>query len=141
MKRPRPKRERSRDERVKSSRTLIFFLVLFIVAIMVAPPLQHYFVQRAQINALEGEVAQAKADLEAAQAELQRWRDPEYIKSQARDRLHFVMPGEKQYIVLGIKKDIDEGEITAAPIAQDFPLGIPWYSRLLSSITAVGSRG
>jgi hypothetical protein len=116
-------------------------LVLFIVAIMVAPPLQHYFVQRAQINALEGEVAQAKADLEAAQAELQRWRDPEYIKSQARDRLHFVMPGEKQYIVLGIKKDIDEGEITAAPIAQDFPLGIPWYSRLLSSITAVGSRG
>ena len=61
--------------------------------------MQHYFVQRAQINALEGEVAEAKADLERAQAELQKWRDPEYIKSQARDRLRFVMPGEKQYIV------------------------------------------
>jgi cell division protein FtsB len=131
---------RSRQERVQSGRTLIFFVVLFVVAIMVAPPLQHYFVQRAQINALEGEVAEAKADLERAQAELQKWRDPEYIKSQARDRLRFVMPGEKQYIVLGIPKKIDTQRESAAPVAQDFPLGIPWYSRLLSSITAVGSR-
>ncbi len=130
---------RSRQERVQSGRTLIFFVVLFVVAIMVARPLQHYFVQRAQINALEGEVAEAKADLERAQAELQKWRDPEYIKSQARDRLRFVMPGEKQYIVLGIPKKIDTQRESAAPVAQDFPLGIPWYSRLLSSITAVGS--
>ena len=132
--------KRSRQERVQSGRTLIFFVVLFIVAIMVAPPLQHYFVQRAQINALEGEVAEVKADLEQAQVELQKWRDPEYIKSQARDRLRFVMPGEKQYIVLGIPEKIVSKQESAAPIAQDFPLGIPWYSRLLSSITAVGSR-
>lgn len=124
----------------RSPRTLILFTVLFIVALMVAPPLQHYFVQRAQISSLQGEVNQARAELEAAQEELARWRDPEYIKSQARDRLRFVMPGEKQYIVLGISKERDEGEVTAAPIAENFPLGIPWYSRLLSSITAVGAQ-
>jgi len=29
--------------------------------------------------------------------------------------------------------------VTAAPVAENFPLGIPWYARLLSSITAVGA--
>ena len=129
------------DERssARSPRALILFTVLFIVALMVAPPLQNYFVQRAQISSLQGEVSQARADLEAAQAELARWRDPEYIKSQARDRLHFVMPGERQYIVLGIDDEKSAGDVTAAPVAENFPLGIPWYARLLSSITAVGA--
>ncbi len=129
------------DERssARSPRALILFTVLFIVALMVAPPLQNYFVQRAQISSLQGEVNQARADLEAAQAELARWRDPEYIKSQARDRLHFVMPGERQYIVLGIDAEKSDGDVTAAPVAENFPLGIPWYARLLSSITAVGA--
>jgi CRISPR/Cas system-associated endoribonuclease Cas2 len=104
---------------------------------MVAPPLQHYFVQRAQISALEGEVSQAERELEEAKAQLQRWQDPEYIKSQARDRLRFVMPGEKQYIVLGISSDENNEKLTAGDVARDFPIGIPWYSRLLSSITSV----
>ncbi len=122
---------------MKSSRSLVLFSVLFIVAIMVAPPLQHYFVQRAQISALEGEVSQAEQDFEEAKAQLLRWQDPEYIKSQARDRLRFVMPGEKQYIVLGISADENNERLTAGEVVQDFPIGIPWYSRLLSSITSV----
>ena len=125
--------------RERSPRALILFTVLFVVALMVAPPLQNYFVQRAQINSLQSEVDQARADLEATQAELAKWRDPEYVRSQARDRLRFVMPGERQYIVLGIEEETTPGEVTAAPVAENFPLGIPWYARLLSSITAVGA--
>ena len=125
----------------RSPRALILFTVLFIVALMVAPPLQNYFVQRAQIASLQGEVNQARADLETARQELARWRDPEYIKSQARDRLRFVMPGERQYIVLGLEQEQSDGDVTAAPVAENFPLGIPWYARLLSSITAVGASG
>lgn len=106
---------------------------------MVAPPLQNYFVQRAQISSLQGEVNQARAELEAAQAELAKWRDPEFIRSQARERLRFVMPGERQYIVLGIERQSSKDDVTAAPVAENFPLGIPWYARLVSSITAVGA--
>ena len=118
--------------RERSPRALILFTVLFVVALMVAPPLQNYFVQRAQINSLQSEVDQARADLEATQAELAKWRDPEYVRSQARDRLRFVMPGERQYIGLGIEEETTPGEETAAPVAENFPLGIPWYARLLS---------
>jgi len=131
------KENQKRAER--SPRALILFTILFIVALMVAPPLQNYFVQRAQISSLQGEVNQARADLEAARAELARWRNPEYVRSQARDRLRFVMPGERQYIVLGIAEEKSPDQVTAAPVAENFPLGIPWYARLLSSITAVGA--
>jgi hypothetical protein len=47
------------------------------------------------------------------------------------------MPGEKQYIVLGISSDENNEKLTAGEVARDFPIGIPWYSRLLSSITSV----
>jgi len=60
------------------------------------------------------------------------------VKSQARDRLHFVLPGERQYIILGVTSEIDNSTQTAAPINQEFPLGVPWYSRVISSITSVG---
>jgi len=126
------------EKRGISTRLLILFIVLFGVSVTLAPPTQHYFAQRAQISALEADVDSNRKKLEEARAELQRWRDPEYIKSQARDRLHFVLPGERQYIILGINNQVDDGTSTAAPINQDFPLGVPWYSRVISSITSVG---
>jgi len=126
------------EKRGISTRLLILFIVLFGVSVTLAPPTQHYFAQRAQISALEADLDSNRKKLEEARAELQRWRDPEYIKSQARDRLHFVLPGERQYIILGINNQVDDGTSTAAPINQDFPLGVPWYSRVISSITSVG---
>jgi len=126
------------ERRGISTRLLVLFIVLFAVAVTLAPPTQHYFAQRAQISALESSVDSNRKKLEEARAELERWRDPEYIRSQARNRLHFVLPGERQYIILGVGTqagDVSEG---AAPINEDFPLGIPWYSRIISSITSVG---
>ena len=126
------------EKRGVSTRLLILFIVLFVVAVTLAPPTQHYFAQRAQISALQADVESNRKKLEEARTELQRWRDPEYVKSQARDRLHFVLPGERQYIILGVTTKIDGSTQTAAPINQDFPLGVPWYSRVISSITSVG---
>jgi len=126
------------EKRGISTRLLILFIVLFAVAVTLAPPTQHYFAQRAQISALEADVESNRKKLEETRAELQRWRDPEYVKSQARDRLHFVLPGERQYIILGVNTQLDDGTSTAAPINQDFPIGVPWYSRVVSSITSVG---
>jgi len=118
------------EKRGISTRLLILFIVLFVVAVTLAPPTQHYFAQRAQISALQADVESNRKKLQEARAELQRWRDPEYVKSQARERLHFVLPGERQYIILGVQSEIDKNTQTAAPINQEFPLGVPWYSRM-----------
>ncbi len=126
------------ERRGISTRLLVLFIVLFSVAVTLAPPTQHYFAQRAQISSLESSVESNRKKLEEARAELERWRDPEYIKSQARTRLHFVLPGERQYIILGVGNEVSSSNDAAAPINEDFPLGVPWYSRIISSITSVG---
>ncbi len=126
------------EKRGISTRLLILFIVLFAVAVTLAPPTQHYFAQRAQISALEADVESNKKKLLEARAELQRWRDPDYVRDQARERLHFVLPGERQYIILGVTSQVNGSTQTAAPINQEFPLGVPWYSRVISSITSVG---
>ena len=118
-----------------SVRWLAVVTVAFIFAITLAPPLQHYFAQRAQINSLRAQVNDSNHALERAREDLAKWNDPKYVASQARTRLHFVFPGERQYIVLDAPKPDSEADGPAAPISNQIPLGLPWYGRLISSIT------
>lgn len=112
-------------------------LVLFLLAWTLAPPTQRYFAQRAQINAVKAEVSDNNQALAAAARQLQLWKDPDYIKTQARERLHFVLPGERQYIVTD---STDTPVTTTTAVAKDIPNGLPWYNRLIASITEVGAK-
>jgi cell division protein FtsB len=118
-----------------SARGLAVVTVAFIFAITLAPPLQHYFAQRAQINSLRAQVNDSNNALEKAREELAKWNDPEYVATQARQRLHFVFPGERQYIVLDAPKSEEEANGPVAPISTLIPNGLPWYGRLIASIT------
>ena len=118
-----------------SARWLAVVTVAFIFAITLAPPLQHYFAQRAQINSLRAQVNDSNSALEKAREELAKWNDPEYVATQARQRLHFVFPGERQYIVLDAPKSEEEVNGPVAPISTLIPNGLPWYGRLIASIT------
>jgi cell division protein FtsB len=134
VRRSRPKRVFS-SRRPRSTRTFSLVAAFFIFALVLAPPIQHYFNQRAQINALQAQVNDDRAALEAARLELMRWQDPEYVKAQARERLHFVMPGERQYIVTGTTTG--EPEAVANKVADQLEDGSPWYTRMIASITQV----
>jgi cell division protein FtsB len=120
-----------------AGRSMTLVLVLFLLSWTLAPPTQRYFAQRAQINAVKAQVAANNEALTEAAKQLQLWKDPQYIKTQARERLHFVLPGERQYIVT------DSAEAQTAPttaVAKDIPSGLPWYNRLIASITEVGAK-
>lgn len=122
-----------------TARFIAISVVIFIIALTIAPPAQRYFTQRAQINAIEAEIAVRQERLEQAQIELQKWRDPNYVKSQARERLHFVLPGERQYIVVGVETTETEAEKKRPPIATKRFGSAPWYTKLISSIQQVAS--
>ena len=126
------------SRRPGSGRTFSLVAVFFIFALVLAPPIQNYFTQRAQINALRAQVDSDRSALEAARIELTRWQDPDYVKAQARERLHFVMPGERQYIVTGTPNG--DGEVTANKVADQLEDGAPWYTRMIASITQVTSE-
>jgi cell division protein FtsB len=123
-----------------SGRAFAFVTVLALMAITLAPPVQRYFAQRAQINALRIQLNDSKSSLENARRDLALWNDPTYIAAQARSRLQFVFPGEIQYEVTGIEQTSDSKGAPAAPIADQIPLGLPWYGRLISSITSTNTQ-
>jgi cell division protein FtsB len=130
------RRQLSFRSRRSSGRALALWTIFFILALAIAPPVKHYFTQRAQISALNSQLASDNKALDAARQELLLWQDPEYIKSQARERLHFVLPGERQYIVTGdgTTSTTEEG----TKVANSLTDGQPWYSRLIASITEAG---
>ena len=125
------------SRRRTSNRVLALSAIFFVLALTIAPPVKHYFTQRAQISALKAQLSADNSALQKAREELTLWQDPEYVKSQARERLHFVLPGERQYIVT-------EGETTGnqqstTKIASSLADGQPWYSRLIASISETGN--
>jgi cell division protein FtsB len=120
-----------------SNRVLALSAILFILTLTLAPPVKHYFTQRAQISALHSQLSADNSALQKAREELLLWQDPEYIKTQARERLHFVLPGERQYIVTeGETTDSHNGTTKIASALVD---GQPWYARLIASISETGN--
>ncbi|MEY3195867.1 MAG: hypothetical protein RLZZ82_210 [Actinomycetota bacterium] len=120
-----------------SNRVLALSVIFFILALTIAPPVKHYFTQRAQISALKSQLSADNTALQKAREELTLWQDPEYVKSQARERLHFVLPGERQYIVTEGENDLTQNSSTK--IASSLADGQPWYSRLIASISETGN--
>ncbi|HEY4898125.1 MAG TPA: septum formation initiator family protein [Candidatus Nanopelagicaceae bacterium] len=122
-----------------SGRSLAFATVLLILAITIAPPLHNFFEQRVQINAYRAELAASESTLAAAEKELTLWNDPTYVASQARIRLHYVFPGEREYIVLnnGLNNNSAPPQsVPVAPLEGVVPTGTPWYSKLITTITS-----
>ena len=119
-----------------SNRVLALSAIFFVLALTIAPPVKHYFTQRAQISALKAQLSADNSALQKAREELTLWQDPEYIKSQARERLHFVLPGERQYIVTGTKDDPTLPDTTK--VVSQLPEGAPWYTKLIASVTESG---
>lgn len=127
------RRQLNFKKRRGNNRLLLLSTIFFVMALTIAPPIKHYFTQRAQISALKSQVESNNEALEQARKELLMWRDPEYVKSQARERLHFVLPGERQYIVTDSAGQYTEESGTT--VASKIPDGQPWYARMIASIT------
>jgi cell division protein FtsB len=82
--------------------------IVTIVAIIVtgffvlSPQVGIWFNQRQQIADLTVKVEQARKELATMKVERKRREDPVYIRSQARDRLYYVLPGEVSYLVMDV---------------------------------------
>ncbi|NLT57007.1 MAG: septum formation initiator family protein [Actinomycetales bacterium] len=111
---------------------------LVIVVLMLAPSVRPWLEQRSRISALRETVEEDRRQVEALEAEQRRWKDPEYVKTQARARLRFVFPGETGYVVL------DDLPRSTAPVDPSQVAGRvasthrPWYADLWRSVEIAG---
>jgi cell division protein FtsB len=81
--------------------TFLMLSLLILAVIVLAPNLRVFIEQRQQIAALQQDVDNAQQAVDDLNDNVARWGDPAYIKSQARERLFYVFPGEVSYLVIG----------------------------------------
>ena len=74
--------------------------VIVLGSFLVAQDVQTFLNQRREIVEMEQSIEMARQSVEDMEAERDRWQDPVYIRSQARDRLYYVLPGEVSYLVM-----------------------------------------
>lgn len=114
-------------------------LLLLIVAALVvlAPSLKTLVEQRQQIAELQAEVGDAKSAVTDLRGEVDRWKDPAYIESQARNRLYYVFPGDVSYLVIGEAGDTPTQD--GQPISDKIQTTkVDWMRSLLSSVYTAG---
>lgn len=122
-------------------RAAVLALLLVVVAVLLAPYLRAYVQQRAEIAALEQEVAERRQRVAELEEQSRRWQDPAYVAAQARERLRFVWPGETGYVVL----DAPQEQQRAADPARAAAVGAAgegaWFSGLWASVVEAGEDG
>ena len=116
-----------------SGRMLALAVVMIAITIMLAPTVKIFFDKRAEIAALNADIAASQAQQDTLRQQVSRWQDPNYVKQQARDRINMVMPGETGYWVFG--SDLPAGDTSSqtGAAAQD-PADLPWVDSLWESI-------
>lgn len=84
-----------------TGRAAILTLVLAALVVAYASSVRTWVEQRSQISELRTEMHQRQERVDAMERTVHRWQDPAYVKTQARERFGWVMPGETGYIVIG----------------------------------------
>lgn len=116
-------------------------LVLVVAALMVsyASSLRAYLDQRSHIAELNAAIETSQEEIAALEREKERWKDPAYVISQARERFAFGFPGEVGYQVLdtdGQPLDLDESLSSPVTFTDPEP---EWWQRTLDSLEAAGN--
>ena len=115
-----------------TSRAAALALVVCALALVLAYPMRQFLAQRGEIAALQRQTLEQEQRVEDLRAQRERWNDPAFVAAQARQRLHFVRPGETAYVLL------DPGEAPAPERASagDEARARPWFSDLWASVDA-----
>ena len=120
-----------------TTRAVALVVVLLVLVISYASSLRIYFSQAHEIAATKTEIAERQQKIGTLQDELSRWNDPDHVRTEARARLGWVVPGETGYQVVGADgKPLGGGaEIQGSAAPADAPADA-WWGRLWGSVQA-----
>lgn len=124
---------------IRLSGFMVIMLSLVVLgAWVLVPTLGTYIDQRQKIAALEASVQVTAQEIEALEQERDRWEDPAYITTQARERLYYVKPGEVVYLV---DDDLDPASLPQEqkPVSDELEeRSSDWMPQLLRTIAGAG---
>lgn len=117
---------------------VIMLSLVVLGAWVLVPTLGTYIDQRQKIAALEASVQVSKEEIDALKKERDRWQDPAFITTQARERLYYVKPGEVVYLV---DNDLDPAALPRdqSPVSGELQqTPSDWMPQLLRTLTSAG---
>lgn len=122
-----------------TGRAALLALVVCALVVALAYPMRQYVAQRSDIADQRKAAQRAKERVEHLRQEKARWQDPDFVRAQAREHLHYVMPGETGYSVAGGPAPSAD---TAAPGRGDqAAAGRPWYDNLWDGVDHADAAG
>jgi cell division protein FtsB len=97
---------------LQASGFAVVVLVLIVAGVVVlSPTLSILAEQQQEIATLEAALAESQQEVLTLEEQRERWRDPAFVETQARERLLFVYPGDITYLVIDdVGADPDEQE-------------------------------
>lgn len=116
-----------------SGRILALSIAMSVFALLLVPSIGTYARQHEEIAALRASIAAKETERENLKDQIARWDDPLYIKQQARDRINLVMPGERNYMVVG-SKPTDAPPVEENHSPNQIRTDLPWVDALFDSV-------
>ena len=129
------KRTAAPRPRALTGRATVLIVVFVALALAYTYPLRVYLAQESQIAQLEADRTAQQRVISDKQQELAKWKDPEYLRAQAREKLFYVRPGETPLLVLN-------NPAAAASSSGSPAAGEPdrWYDTLWNSVRAADAE-
>jgi cell division protein FtsB len=116
-----------------TGRAVLLGGLVLLLALTLAGPVRGFLAGRAQIAQLAAEGQAQEQRIAELRAELRRQADPDYVARQARERLTYVLPGDRLLVVVdGATSGGGSGAArsTSAPARA----AVPWYDGLMQSV-------
>lgn len=111
-----------------STRLVVVLTVAAILSVMLVPSLYQWWQQERELEQIKAQVAEQQQKNADMQRQLDLWNDPDYISTQARERLGYVRPGETQYTVVDPGPQYQDSALAAA--AASTGPARPWVQQL-----------
>jgi cell division protein FtsB len=132
-----PARRASRFGASLTTRAVALVVVLLVLTISYASSLRIYFAQSHEIASTRAEISERQQRIGELQGELGRWGDADHVRTEARQRLGWVVPGETGYQVVDAEGNPLGGgaEIASSTSTVDEPQDA-WWAQLWGSVEA-----
>ena len=117
-------------------RLVVLLVVIAGIGMVLAHSLRVYFTQAEEIAAVKAEIAVEQDKIADLNDKLERWNDPAYVRSVARSRLGWVLPGEVGYRVLDAEGKPLDGAAIELEAAEPPQL---WWEKMWGSVQVADS--
>ena len=115
-----------------TGRAALLGALVLLLALTLAGPIRQYLAGQAELVRLAAEGRGLDQRADDLRQQLQRQADPAFAERQARERLTYVLPGDRLVVVVdGRTVEGDAGTLDAAAMSDE---PAPWYEGLMNSL-------